>query len=141
MPILTLNFYFRIITNLDDLNDRIKDYISPYFLVDAMASKDKLNNIQRAFVKAKANEVVTTRGPINTSFIRQVISEGEEEHIWPSDFSPSPDVDFEKYMLYRIKNEKKSIQRKQAIASHQDRMMGYLEETLSTTSNTVHEGD
>jgi len=51
-------------------------------------NKDKLNYIQRAFVKAKAKELVNTGSTVTTAFVNQLIREGVEERLWTQDFSP-----------------------------------------------------
>ena len=74
-----------------------------------MATNEKLNNIQRAFVKYKGNDIFKTNASLTQELINQFITEGVEEHIWTSDFNPSPDLDLDQYLNNQLKNEKKII--------------------------------
>jgi len=42
----------------------------------------------------------------------------------------STDLDLDKYIVNRLKNEKKAVQRKQALSSHTERMNSYMEDSL-----------
>jgi hypothetical protein len=52
--------------------------------------------------------------------------------VWTQDFSPSSDLDLETYLMNRLKNEKKSANRKKMMANQRDRMQSYIEDALST---------
>lgn len=80
---------------------------------DHLASHDLLNDIQRAFVKSKANILHENKSiKLNSMLVRQIINEGIEELIWSEGFNPGDTDDFEKYLMTRFKNEKKSLSKK-----------------------------
>lgn len=47
--------------------------------------------------------------------VRQIINEGIEELIWSEGFNPGDTDDFEKYLMTRFKNEKKSMSKKRML--------------------------
>jgi hypothetical protein len=49
--------------------------------IEGQANKDKLNSVQRAFVKAKAKEITDTGSTVTTSSVSQIIREGIEERL------------------------------------------------------------
>lgn len=104
---LSILFSFRTITSLDQLTDKMRQYLKPIYNVDGQANKVKLNLVQPAFMKAKAKDMCDTDSNANNFFIMQIIRKGLEEWIWTSEFSPSANLDFEQYLINRLKNEKR----------------------------------
>jgi hypothetical protein len=101
-----------LISEFDNLSDSVKKAIGPHFKKDRLASHDLLNDIQRAFVKSKAWILHQNRNmKISSVLINQIIEEGVKENLWAEDFSPGEN-DFDKYLMTRLKNEKKSLSKK-----------------------------
>lgn len=86
--------------------------LHPFYKKDTFASKDLLNDVQRAYVKYRAAKVITTGEAITENLI-QVIDDGVKERIWTDTYQPgSKTGDFNSYLLNRIRSEKKSANRK-----------------------------
>lgn len=106
---------FRVITDLEQVPAKLKRHIEPFYSVDPQSNKDKLNTVQRAFVKARAQDLSDSGSPLNSSYVLQLIKEGVDEHLWLSDFTPSTDLDFPQYLMNRLKNEKKKRSRRKRL--------------------------
>jgi hypothetical protein len=73
------------------------------------------------------------KSEISLSEVRQVIDKGVSERLWRRDFSPSTSLDFEHYVFNRLKNEKKSIQRKILLADTDGRLQTYITDAISVS--------
>lgn len=102
-----------MISDFEGLSNHLQKLLKPYYKKDRLASHDLLNDIQRAFVKSKANTLHENKSiKLNAMLVRQIINEGIEELIWSEGFNPGDTGDFEKYLMTRLKNEKKSLSKK-----------------------------
>jgi len=133
--------FFSIITDLDNLNDKFRDYIQPFYSEDPRSTRDLLNLVKKAFVKAKVNELIETGATLCPSFAAHMIKQGVDEHIWTSDFNPSPDIDFQEYMQNRLKNERKSLNKKRMSLNTSERLASYIQQSLSQMTATVINND
>lgn len=67
-------------------------------------------------MKSKANILHENKSiKLNAMLVRQIINEGIEELIWSEGFNPGDTDDFEKYLMTRFKNEKKSMSKKRML--------------------------
>jgi len=68
-----------IIDSLDYLPEDLKSVLQPFFKKDNQAGQDKCNNVQRAFIKYKANQICTTgESTSNAALIKTIIKEGAD---------------------------------------------------------------
>ena len=113
-----------LVTTLDKLPGNTQEQLRPFFNKDvSRMKKDLLNSVQRAFVKAKANELLVTGATLSGTFAELAIQEGISLRIWHEDFSPSlSDKSFHDYLHQRLKNERKS-QRKKSLIQSQEAMV------------------
>ena len=109
--------------------------LKPYYKKDPLASHDLLNDIQRAFVKFKANKLHENKSiKLNAMLVRQIIIEGIEELIWSEDFNPGDTGDFEKYLMTRLKNEKKSRSKKSMLEESTLSISSLMSSTLDDSA-------
>ena len=107
----------------------------PFFKKDRLASHDMMNDLQRAFVKSKANILYENKSmKLTATFVKQLIKEGIEEHLWTEDFNPGETGDFEKYLMTRLKNEKKSLSKKQMLEESALSVSSILSSTVDPDS-------
>ena len=104
----------QIFYNLDQLPAELKDKITPFFKVDKQASQDKLNDVKRAFVKFKTQQLNSAGDSLNAAVVDSVIKEGIEERLWESDFRPRDIEKCETYLLSRINNERKALRKRES---------------------------
>lgn len=91
-------FCFRLISDFEGLSNHLQKLLKPYYKKDRLASHDLLNDIQRAFVKSKANILHENKSiKLNAMLVRQIINQGIKELIWSEGFNPGDTGDFEKY--------------------------------------------
>lgn len=122
-----------IIDSLDYLPEDLKSVLQPFFRKDSQAGSDKCNDVQRAFIKYKANQICTTgESPCNTALINTIIKEGADHRLWTSDFNPmGENGSFEKYLTNRLKNERRALKRREVIDTQASIVRDCLEKTLS----------
>lgn len=125
----------QIIDNLDLLPEALKNQIQPFYKVDNQASQDKLNLLQRAFVKFKAHQLHTSGETTSAAFVQSVIKEGIEERLWESDYNPGESGQFDKYLFNRLKNEKKALRRRESLQNQHQLVDRYLEESMLTNQD------
>ena len=105
------------------MQEKLKSLYKP----DKMASRDFLNDIQRAFMKYKAQTAIETGDHMNSLFAKQLINDGVKANIWDESFTPGDLGDFEKYVLNRMKNERKSIQRKAMLETQAELVWQFMD--------------
>lgn len=128
----SLHFSCRIYTDEQSLPMDLLAKLGPYLKGNKYATMDKLNPIQRAFVKYKVNEMVATNSRISTEFVMGMIREGVSDRIWREDFKPSEELSLEKYVRNRLKNEIKAVNKERLVASTDQRMSLMLGEASRT---------
>lgn len=102
-----------MISDFEGLSNHLQKLLKPYYKKDRLASHDLLNDIQRTFVKSKANTLHENKSiKLNAMLVKQIINEGIEELIWSEGFNPGDTGNFKKYLMTRLKNEKKSLSKK-----------------------------
>ena len=116
----------QIFNNLDQIPADLKDKITPFFKIDKQASQDKLNDVQRAFVKFKTQQLLTAGDSLNAAVVDTVIKEGIEERLWESDFRPRDNEKFETYLLSRMKNERKALRKRESLKGQRELVDKYL---------------
>ena len=127
----TFYSYFRVVTTLEELRPDIRALIEPFHNPDPRASNDKLNNIQRAFVKYCVRKAVDVGDSITYALVTQTISDGAEYGIWMENYQPEDCTDFAKYILNRMKNERKSLRRSEVLHTQQEMLSTFLGDTMS----------
>ena len=96
----------QFITDIELVSESLKDKIRPFFKPNPMATQDLMNDLQRAFIKFKAEQVHKSGENITAAFIQSVIHEGTEERIWSTDFNPRENSGtFTDYLTDRILGE------------------------------------
>ena len=96
---------------MEDLSADIREAIEPYYNPDPRASNDLLNEVQCAFVKNTVKRAFSNGESFNIPLAMQIIQDGITANIWLDNFQPSECEDFERYLLNRMKNEKKNLKR------------------------------
>jgi len=121
-----------IIDSLDDLPEDLMSVLQPFFKKDNQACQDKCNNVQRAFIKYKANQICTTgESTSNAALIKTIIKEGADHRLWTSEFNPmGENGSFEKYLTNRLKNEKKALKRREVMDTQASIVRDCLEKSL-----------
>ena len=114
------------------MRPEIRKAIEPHYRPDRRASADKLNDVQRAFVKYSVKRAVTNRESLSTALISQTIEQGVNENIWLDNFNPSDSEDFEKYLANRMKNEKKALRRAELMQSQEDVLYSYINTSMES---------
>lgn len=115
--------------------------LEPFSKESRCSTRDKLNTVQRGFVKYKVNELKRTGQKFSDAFIHTMIQEGVEGRIWQKDFKPSPDVTFFNYLYNRIKNEKKIIARGELLKNTNERIASFLSDSVSVDLTEREEED
>jgi hypothetical protein len=93
-----------IFTTLEELPYDLREGLMPFFKAKAVqATKEKLSDLQRAYVKYFLNRCDSTATP--TVMAQSLYNNGILDRIWPLGFLPSGVQDFLKYLKQRIKNE------------------------------------
>ena len=99
---------------MEDLDPEFWKVISPFYKVDKTATRDYLDNLQRAFVKYRSFTVKANNEAITATLAKQIVEEGIQRGIWEEGFQPEQtDYPFDEYILSRLQNEKKKMARKE----------------------------
>ena len=114
------------------MRPEIREAIQPHYKPNPRASSDKLNDIQRAFVKYSVKRAITNRESLSTALILQTIQQGVYENIWLDNFKPTDSEDFEKYLANRMKNEKKALRRAELMQSQEDVLYSYINTSMES---------
>ena len=121
----------QFITDIELVSWNLKGKIRPFYKPNPMATQDLLNDVQRAFIKFKADQVHSSGESITAAFIQSVIHEGTEERIWSNDFNPrGSSGTFTDYLSDRIKNERKILRRVQQLFHQQEQVEHFLDESM-----------
>ena len=126
---------------MESLPEDIRQRLEPFSKESRCSTRDKLNTVQRAFVKHKVNELKNTGQKLSDAFIQAMIQEGVEERMWNKDFKPSPDVTFFQYLYNRIKNERKVIAREALLKNTNERITSFISDAASVVSSVREEDD
>ena len=126
---------------MDGLTSDLREKIQPFFKVDRMATQDLLNDIQRAFVKYKANQSYMSNDRTSETLVAFIIKEGVDERLWTEDFSPSESGGFLKYLITRIKNEKQVFRRREKLDNQSEMVNKYIENTIAMNQNMNNEDE
>lgn len=92
---------------MDSLPQDMQKRLEPFSKESRCSTRDKLNAVQRGFVKYKVNELKRTGQKFSDAFINAMIQEGVESRIWSKEFKPSPDVTFLTTYIIELKMKKK----------------------------------
>ena len=111
---------------MEDLPAETREAIEPFYNPDPRASNDLLNEVQRAFVKYTVRRALSNRESLNMILAMQIIKEGVDANIWLEDFQPSEAEDFDRYLLNRIKNERKTLKRASLLETQNDALASYM---------------
>ena len=79
---------------MESLPQDMQKRLEPFSKESRWSTRDKLNTVQRGFVKYKVNELKRTGQKISDAFIQSMIQERVEGRIWNQNFKPSPDITF-----------------------------------------------
>jgi len=120
---------------VDSLPPELKEKLEPYITSSVYSSREYLNVIQRAFVKAKVAELKKTGQKLGDAFMAGVITEGVDNRIWTEDFRPSADKSLAEYLLGRMKNERRISNRLDIVATTRNRLESFMNDELSSLSN------
>jgi hypothetical protein len=137
-------FYFflfisRLNTTLEDLEENIRESITPFYKPDRRANADLLNEVQRAFVKYRVSTMIDNKEGITPARIEQLIADGVEHRIWPEGYVVGDgNSDLNSYLSNRVRNEKKSQSKKMALKRQHDMISDFIssqcDEDRSTSS-------
>ena len=64
-----------------------------------------------------------------------------DERLWTEDFSPSESGGFLKYLITRIKNEKKSVEKGEELDNQSEMVNKYIENTIAMNQNMNDEDE
>ena len=126
-------------TTLDQVAEPLREQLKPFFKINKCATMDLLNDVQRSFVKFKTHQSNDACDTVTVSLVSAVIYEGIEYKIWYDDFNPSETTTFDKYLLSRLKNERKSLRRKSLVGMQQQLVHEYVAQIVQSEAEVSAE--
>jgi len=104
--------------------------IKTFYQPNPRAACYKLNDIQRAFVKWTVKRALTNGKSITVELVTHTITEGVNEFIWRDAFRPADVEDFDKCLLDRMKNKRKTFRRQELHQSQEKTLASFIQDCV-----------